>query len=256
MLLPDRRAFLASTAGLTLCGRAFCADDPRTLTVLIFGGELPEVQKDLEKEYRLKALKGGQVPPKDPAKKDADNVAGLEQLATADLWIGSIHKRTFPSEEQLGHFKKYLAAGKPFVGYRAASHTFQNWLEIDQQVFGAKYGGHHLLEKEKEPGLNIELTKGAADHPILKGLEPPKPVSGSYFYTELAADVTVLLKSGLPGDMMPHTWVREHAKTKNRVFYTRYDAKEFATNETCRTILLRGIAWALGPLAEQTRRKN
>lgn len=252
----DRRSFLAGAAGLALADHTPGADEPRTLAVLIFGSELPEVQKDLEKAYRVKVTKGGQVPPKDPAKKDADNVAGLEHLATADLWLGSIHKRIFPSDEQLAHFKKHLAAGKPFVGYRAASHTFQNWLEIDQEVFGAKYGGHHLLEKEKEPGLNIELTKGAADHPILKGLEPPKPVSGSYKYTELAEDVTVLLKSGLPGDMMPHTWVREIAKTKNRVFYTRYDAKEFATDETCRAILLRGIAWALGSLADQTKRKS
>jgi hypothetical protein len=254
----DRRTFLvgAATAGLTLCGRAASADEPRTFTVLIFGGELPEVQKELEKAYRLKALKGGQVPPKDPAKKDADNVAGLEHLAAADLWIGSAHKRVFPSDGQLGHFKKYLAAGKPFVGYRAASHVFQNWLEVDQQVFGAKYGGHHLLDKEKDPGLNIELTKAGADHPILKGIEPPKPLSGSYNYTELAADVTVLLRSGLPGDMMPHTWVREHAGTKNRVFYTRYDAKDFATNPVCREILLRGIAWALVPSAAGFRRKD
>jgi len=254
----DRRAFLASTAtsaaGLALGSRAIRADDAATLSVMIFGGELPEVQKDLEKAYRVKVMKGGQVPPKDPARKDADNVAGLEQLAMADLWIGSIHKRTFPSEEQLAHFKKYLATGKPFVGYRAASHVFQNWLEADREVFGAKYGGHHLLEKEKTPGLNIEPTKAAADHPILKGIVPPKPLSGSYFYTELAADVTVLLESGLPSDMMPHTWVRENAKTKGRIFYTRYDAKDFAANETCRTIFLRGVAWALGATAEKVRR--
>jgi type 1 glutamine amidotransferase len=253
---PDRRAFLASTAALALSGLTAHSDEPRTLAVLIFGGELPEVQRDLEKTYRLKVLKGGQAPARKDAKKDEDNVAGLEQLATADLWVGSIHKRTYPSEEQLGHFKKYLAAGKPFVGYRAASHVFQNWLVVDQEVFGATYGGHHLLEKEKTPGLNIELAKGAADHPILKGIEPPAPLSGSYHYTKLAPDVTVLLRSGLPGDMMPHTWVRENAKTKGRVFYTRYDAKDFATNETCRTIFLRGIAWALGPTAEKVRRRD
>jgi len=254
MTPPDRRAFLAGTTALALGGRA--AADERTLSVLFFGGALPEVQKELEKRYRLKALKGGAKPDKDGAKKDADNVTGLEHLAAADLWVGSANKRTFPSDEQLGHFKKYLAAGKPFVGYRAASHVFQNWLEVDQQVFGATYGGHHLLNKEKNPGLNIEPTKGALDHPILKGLEVPKPTSGSYSYTKLADDVTVLLKSGLPGDMMPHTWVREHAKTKNRVFYTRYDAKELATNETCREIFLRGVAWALGALANETRRNG
>ena len=245
----DRRAFLAGSASLALGGMLSRAD-PRTLAVLFFGGELPAVQKEMEAAYRVKALKGGTV----PGKQDADNVAGLEQLDAADLWIGSAAKRTFPSDEQLAHFKKYLAAGKPFVGYRAASHVFQNWLEVDQRVFGATYGNHHLLNKEKNPGLGIEVAKGMADHPILKGLEPPKPASGSYKYTELADDVTVLLRSGLPGDMMPHTWVRENATTKGRVFYTRYDAKELATNETCRAIFSRGIAWALGPLAEQVRR--
>ncbi len=76
---------------------------------------------------------------------------------------------------------------------------------------------------------------------------------GGLTYTEVADDVTLLLKSGLPGDMMPHTWVRENAKTKGRVFYTRYDAKELGSNETCRAIFLRGIEWVLGPLAKETR---
>jgi type 1 glutamine amidotransferase len=241
----DRRSFLLASGAValgTLDLRA--AADPVPLTLLFFGGDLPEVRKDLEKEHLIKALTGGQKPPRDGEKPNEDNVTGLEQLAMADVWIGSVAKRTFPNEEQLGHFKKFLAAGKPFVGYRAASHVFQNWLVVDQEVFGAKYGGHHLLNKD--PELTIEPTRGALDHPILKGLEPPRPASGSYKYTEVAADVTVLLTSGLPGDRMPHTWVRENARTKGRVFYTRYDAKELSTNATCRQIFLRGLAWALG----------
>lgn len=55
----------------------------------------------------------------------------------------------------------------------------------------------------------------------------------------------VLLRSGLPGDMMPHTWTRQHAKTGNRIFYTRYDAKELGTNDVIREIFLRGLAWTL-----------
>lgn len=253
-MFADRRTFLAGAAGLAFAGTARATEERKSLTVLFFGGPLPEVQTEMEKLYRLKALKGGQLPARSGGKKDEDNVFGLEHLATADLWVGSGNKRTFPSDEQLGHFKKYLAAGKPFVGYRAASHVFQNWLEVDGQVFGAKYGGHHLLNREKDDKFTIAVEKGAAGHAILKGLTPPKTLSGSYGYTELASDVTVLLRSGLPGDMMPHTWVREIAKTKNRVFYTRYDAKDLAANETCRAIFLRGIAWALGPLAEQVKK--
>jgi type 1 glutamine amidotransferase len=250
MPATDRRSFLLATGGaalgaLTLPG-LLPAADPVPFTVLFFGGDLPEVRKDLDKDYALKALTGGVKPTPKGQEKPAteDNIVGLEQLGSADLWIGSANKRTFPSETQLGHFQKYLAAGKPFVGYRAASHVFQNWLVVDREVFGAKYGGHHLLNKEKD--LKVELSKAGALHPIFKGIEPPQPLSGSYVYTEVAPDVTLLLTCGLPGDMMPHTWVRENTKTKGRVFYTRYDAKELATNETCRKMFLRGIAWAMG----------
>ncbi len=239
-----RREFLQTTGSLAAAGlltaEAYSDDKAKPLTVLFFGGGLPEVERALAEQYSLKALQGGQI--KDGSAKE-DNVKGLEQLATADLWIGSANKRTFPNDEQLGHFKKFLAAGKPCVGYRAASHVFQNWLPADQAVFGAKYGGHHLLEKD--PVMVIETVKGQAEHPVLKGLEPPRPASGSYVYTELSLDVTVLLRSGVADDMMPHTWVRENKETKGRAFYTRYDAKELATNEVCRTIFLRGIAWAL-----------
>lgn len=242
-----RRQFLASTSAAGLLASSspaglLAADkQPTPLKILFFGGDLNEVRADLAAKYVLDVRKGGPTPSK-PGKKD-DNVQGLEHLKDADLWIGSGAKRIFPSDEQLGHFKAYLAAGRPFVGYRAASHVFQNWLEVDKAVFGAKYGYHHLLGKDDK--LIVEPQPGALDHPILQGLEIPAPRSGSYNYTELSSDVTVLLKSGLPGDLMPHTWVREIAKTGNRVFYTRYDAKQIGSEPKVREIFLRGIVWAL-----------
>jgi hypothetical protein len=232
------------TAGLSvsfaaIAGRGLRAAedaDRPALSVLFFGGELKEVRAELEKRYRLTAFTGGMV-------KGGKSVEGLEHLDKCDLWIGSIDKRSEPSDAQLEHFKKFHARGGAFAGYRAASHVFQNYLAADKAVFGAKYGGHHLLEKD--PILVIETVAGAGEHEILKGLAPPRPASGSYVYTEIADDVRVLLRSGLAGDMMPHTWTRENAAVKGRVFYTRYDAKELATNATCREIFLRGIAWAI-----------
>lgn len=246
-LMRDRRAFLRSTgvgalaaaiAGQSLSDtlRADRSKAKPTLSALFFGGELKEVRAELEKRYDLTAYTGGMV-------KGSKAVEGLEQLAKCELWIGSIDKRTEPSADQLGHFKEFHARGGAFAGYRAASHVFQNYLEADQAVWGAKYGGHHLLDKD--PVLVIGLAEGAGEHEILKGLSPPRPASGSYVYTEMADDVKLLLRSGLEGDMMPHTWTRENAKTKGRAFYTRYDAKELATNETCREIFLRGVAWAV-----------
>jgi hypothetical protein len=193
MYISSRRDFLATGAAAfaaaNLVGHELFAasNDPLPLKLLFFGGDLPEVRSDLETKYVLDVRRGGQV----PNKQQEDNVQGLEHLQDADLWIGSANKRTFPSDEQLGYFKKYLAAGKPFVGYRAASHVFQNWLEVDKAVFGAKYGYHHLLNKD--PELVVKPTEGALEHPILKGIDPPRPTSGSYNYTELSPDVTVLL---------------------------------------------------------------
>lgn len=245
MSTMNRRSFLRVSGSISLSAVALPgflrAADPVPLEVLLFGGDLPAVRKDMEKEYAVRFLTGGVKP---GGKEKEDNITGLEQLTDADLWIGSVAKRTFPSEAQLGHFKKFLEAGKPFVGYRAASHVFQNWLQVDKEVFGVKYGGHHLQDKEKD--VKVELAKGEADHPILKGIEPPPPTSGSYVYTEVAPDVRVLLYSGIPGNMMPHTWVRENKKTKGRVFYTRYDAKELGSGEAYRKLFLRGIVWALG----------
>jgi len=240
----SRRDFLHTSAVLaaaTATSPLILAEEKSTsLAVMFFGAELPEVKKDLAATYDLKAVSAGV---KKDAKPKADNIAGLEQLDKCDLWIGSVAKRTYPSDEQLAQVKKHLAAGKPFVGYRAASHVFENWLRADQAIFGAKYGGHHLLEKD--PVMVIEVAKGQAEHAILKGVEVPRPSSGSYVYTDISPDVTVLLYSGIKGDMMPHTWVRENKETKGRVFYTRYDAKELAMNEVVRKLFLRGIAWAL-----------
>lgn len=243
----DRRDFLVRMGGLAAAGgllgpvRVSAADRPRPLKVLFFGGALPEVRQDLAKDYLLEPLQGGADPKKKG--KQEDNVVGLEQLAEADLWIGSIHKRTYPGAVQLAHFRKFHEAGKPIVGYRAATHVFQNWLEVDREVFGFRYRGHHLLNKEKE--LVVRLAEGASAHPILKGLKPPPPTSGSYGYTDGADDVKVLLHSGMKNDFQPHTWVRENAKTKGRVFYTRYDAKQIGSETVVRQIFIRGMLWAL-----------
>lgn len=244
--MHDRRTFLTvagASVGSLLSGSLIqAAAEP--LRVLFYGGALPEFQKALEQDYAVKVLKAGVKTAKKGQKDDKeDNVEGLEQLDAADIWVGSAAKRNFPSKEQLGHFKKFLDAGKPFVGYRAASHIFQNWLEADQAVWGAKYGGHHLLNKD--PVLIVKVAEGMQEHAILKGITPPAPRSGSYHYTQLAGDVKVLLYSGLNGDMQPHTWVRENAKTKGRAFYTRYDAKQIAAEPVVREIFLRGFLWAL-----------
>lgn len=237
--------------GWLLAAQSFlAAQEPKPITIVWFGAPIKSVVDDLNKELRVTVLTAGLV----PGKKE-NNVAGLEQLDKADLWIGSSVKRTLPDAEQLAQFQKFVAQGKPIVGYRQASHCFNNWLvdgklipevRIDQVVFGAKYGLHWHTNNETKCQMVVpEKSKG---HSIIKGIEPPPMTSvdnGLYKYTELADDVTVLISGGLPGDMMPHTWVRENPKTKARAFYTRYDGAYIAGNAAARQIFTRGILWSL-----------
>lgn len=254
MFLPIHRSLLSVGVLLALTvsesspARAADKNDQPTLRILFYGSAVPAVVERLKKEYRVDIMTAGAK-----SNKDKEAATGLEQLDKADLFIGTTQKRTMPSEEQLAHVKKYIEAGKPFVGYRQASHMFQNWLESDKFILGAKYGGHHLAGKEDM--LKLEIAKGQEQHPTIKGLKLPHPSSGSYFYTELDKDVTLLISCGLPGDMQPHTWVRENARTKNRVFYTRYDAKELESDAVVCEIFMRGIAWALDKDAAKFRIK-
>jgi hypothetical protein len=95
----------------------------------------------------------GSVRARDPA--DKNKFPGLAQaVAGSDLVLVSIRRRT-PPNEQLDAIRAHLAAGKPLVGIRTASHAFavrdQNtplasgattWPEFDLEVLGGHYGHH------------------------------------------------------------------------------------------------------------------
>src|SRR5207245_7669117 len=92
----------------------------------------------------------------DPA--DKNNFPGLAQaVAGSALVLISIRRRT-PPHEQLDGIRVHLAAGKPLVGIRTASHAFavreQNtrpangaaaWPEFDSEILGGHYTGHYSV---------------------------------------------------------------------------------------------------------------
>src|SRR3954465_360757 len=53
----------------------------------------------------------------------SDNFPGLESLKDADLLFISV-RRHAPPPEQMKLIRDYIAAGKPVVGIRTASHAF------------------------------------------------------------------------------------------------------------------------------------
>lgn len=79
--------------------------------------------------------------------KTPDDFPGLAALTTADLLVISV-RRQAPLKEQLAIVRAHLAAGKPLIGIRTASHAFgarptdeqhEGWITFGQDVLGRSY---------------------------------------------------------------------------------------------------------------------
>ena len=130
----------------------------------------------------------------DPA--DKNNFPGLAQaVARSDLVLISIRRRT-PPHEQLNAIRAHLAAGKPLVGIRTASHAFARrdqsaplangaatWPEFDPEVLGGHYTGHHGVG----PKVATAVAPGAERHPILRGVDLTRLLSNGSLYTSHSA---------------------------------------------------------------------
>jgi type 1 glutamine amidotransferase len=237
MHLAGSRRGWQRLAGLVLLAAACpaAADPPAELRVALASSpkQFADFGKWLEKTYRVRCV---------PIEADkAKGVPDAKHLDEADVLLLNLY-RTEPADEDLKRFQAYFAAGKPVVGMRKASHAFQNWLEVDQVVFGVKYGGHFLLNKKD---LVNEVEPAAKDDPLVTGHVPSLPGGGLYSYTKLAPDVTVLIRGGEPGNLMPQTFYRVNKERGGqRAFYTRYDPKDLATKPEVKELVVRALFWA------------
>src|SRR4029077_830952 len=128
-------------------------DDVRPLAVLAIsedeyrtGETLPAFVRDVVQD-RLGV--DARVLAADP--KDPDRLPGLaEALDKADLLLVSMRRRALP-EKELEAVRRFVAAGKPVVGIRTASHAFDAkgkpaegravWPKFDPEVLGGNYSG-------------------------------------------------------------------------------------------------------------------
>src|SRR5437588_12696183 len=115
------------------------AESARRPTIVLISGEyeyksaetLPVFKQYLETNYGfnciyLERAKGEDIP-------------GLDALGKADLVILFVRRMTLPAE-QLGRIKNYVESGKSLIALRTASHPFENWNEVHDEVLG---GNHH-----------------------------------------------------------------------------------------------------------------
>jgi hypothetical protein len=217
------------------------------------------------------------------------NIPGMEALDTADLCVVDLRFRQLP-DDQMKHFVDYVNAGKPLVGLRTATHSFnyaggaqsaykkysfnsREWPGgFGQQVLGETWVNHHGNHGvESTRGLLNEAFK---DNPILRGVTDIWGPTDVYTVTHLPQDATVLvwgqvLKGMKPTDppvegpknspMMPLAWIRNHASESGkaaRVFTTTMGASVDLENEGLRRLIVNACYWAVGLEEKISARSN
>jgi type 1 glutamine amidotransferase len=182
--------------------------------------------------------------------RDPDDFTGLDALPAADLLVISV-RRHAPSAAHLALVRAHLAAGKPVVGIRTASHAFAAkprdeahaaWPTFDQDILGGSYGGHY-----DDLPARLSAASGAAGHPILVGVDLGALATRKlYRNPTLAPSATALLDGTSQGESaLQHVaWVNQAGAS--RVFYTSLGAPGDFAQPAFRRLLANAVFWALG----------
>jgi nicotinamidase-related amidase/type 1 glutamine amidotransferase len=243
-----------ATSADLLGGKEFRFKDDRRPHLVIVSAEdeyqtektLPEFAlKQLGKDFRVSFVFG------DATKRN--HLPGLDALDDADLALISVRRRALPRAE-LEAVRRFVAAGKPLVGIRTASHAFAlppgqklpegaaDWPTFDREVLGCHYALHH------GDGLRTTVTvaPGEEKSPLLAGVRREFAASGSLYRSlPLADGATPLLIGRAEGvkqaEPVAWTWKR---KDGGRVFYTSLGAPGDFKDESFTALLRNGLLWA------------
>ena len=245
------------TSAAFLGGDAFrFKGDKRPRVVMLIGEDEYHTWETLpdfaEKDLRWRGL-DVRVVRQDPANKH--RFPGLvDALRDADLLVVSVRRRALGTDE-LEAVRAHIAAGRPVVGIRTASHAFSpqaadagaggSWASFDAEVLGGNYHGHHGNET---PPAAISVAGGAEKHPILTGVKVAALTgSGSLYLTgPLKGEATALLLGAVPGKAAePVAWTHVAGPRQARVFYSSLGHPGDFRQPAFRRLLLNGILWAL-----------
>jgi len=148
--------------------------------------------------------------------------------------------------------REYVAAGKPVVGIRTASHAFHTkgvhpeghdeWQAFDAEILGGNYHGHHAN------GITSVLTaaEGAQGHPILAGVSVDSFLGGGSLYqvSPLAKTAAPLVIGSIPDHPAePVAWTHQHGDS--RVFYTSLGHISDFNSGAFNRLLTNAVFWAL-----------
>lgn len=159
-------------------------DDNRPLVVFVTGdheysGEatMPLLAAELEKNYNMKTV----VLKSFPDQNAEENIPGLEALQNADLAIFFLRWRRLPAD-QVKYIDDYLKSGKPVMGFRTSTHSFnypeghelQSWNAFGERAFGSPPGWGGAAKHTHyghESSTDVYVIEKEASHPVLTGVD-------------------------------------------------------------------------------------
>ncbi len=205
----------------------------------------PFALTNLGPEFKLSYLYGDE--------KDRNNLPGIEVLNEADVAIVSVRRRVLP-KAQMEVVRKFIAAGKPIIGIRTASHAFslranekvpeghEAWSTFDPDVIGGHYTGHH----GDGPKTTVAIASGVEQHPILRGVDVSKFVGNGSLYRSapLAKTATALLTGSVPDKPSePIAWINTR-RDGGKTFYTSLGHIDDFQQPAFRQLLVNAVKWA------------
>jgi type 1 glutamine amidotransferase/nicotinamidase-related amidase len=241
------------TSDQVVVGKAFrFAGDRRPHVVIVMAEDEYQTERTLPAFALAHLGKGFRVSLVFGSEKDRHDLPGIEALAEADLAVISVRRRPLPPD-QMAILKRFVAAGKPIVGLRTASHAFsprggklpgkvEAWKDFDHDVLGGNYTGHHGAGEK----TTIEIAKGAAEHPILQGVDVAalRGFGSLYKVRPLAKKAVALLTGSIPAQPAePVVWVHT-TKAGGRVFYTSLGHPDDFKQPAFNRLLLNAVTWA------------
>jgi len=166
-----------------------------------------------------------------------DDFPGLEALEACDVML-LFTRRPNLKGEQLERFKRYCLSGRPIVGVRTASHAVQTWPQLDRQVLGGAYAGHHGQGSGK---TQLRIPMSVRGHAIMAGVKMTSSSSWMYKNTGIAKDCRVLIAGQIVRHRAPVAWVRTHKG--GRIFYTSLGHQKDFRDENFLRMLGNALFW-------------
>jgi type 1 glutamine amidotransferase len=201
-----------------------------------------------------------------PGRNNIENLQILQDASLAVIFV----RRVALESQKMQLIKNYVASGRPVLGIRTASHSFDakgnvpreggsitqstdkvseylaQWSEFDMDVLGGNYQGHHPSDVVP---IKVDIVPGMGNSPLLKGVPAGGFQSPAWLYQNSplrSVNAQVLLTGSVKNALAePVLWINK-AKTGNTVVYTSLGHFGDWTNASFQQIMVNSVNYLLG----------